>query len=417
MLRVRGLFSFKLPEASVAMADDKLASLPVADEGTVVEIVGADSSCLMHLEGRSRAEHRPVATRHIAEMLAASLPDSLAPIPSRDVQAQRTGPPVSRESDAAAPQQAAVLDGGLAHRLGPLGPAIAGPKSREPDARPTSRTNGHQLSGSTLRERTATAVADPVLRARTARAVDRFARHRVAGLAELDDADGLRTAARAAKASVLADLPAVLERMADAVLARGGRVCWAHTAADANAYIARVAAGGSVVKSKSMATEETGLNEALEQAGARVVETDLGEWIIQLAGERPSHIIAPALHHDRHSILDVFEREAGAVGVSTEPTALNAFARSRLRQEFMTADVGVTGVNFGVAESGSIVLVTNEGNGRLVSTLPRVHVAVMDMERVVATWDQLDLLLTLLTRSATGQRLSTYTNVITGHRR
>jgi len=276
---------------------------------------------------------------------------------------------------------------------------------------------GHQLTVAPLRERTASAVADPVLRARTARAVDRFANGREVALAEVEDPDGLRGAARAAKAAVLADLPAVLERMADAVLARGGHVCWAHTAADANAYIARVAAGGTVVKSKSMATEETGLNDALEATGARVVETDLGEWIIQLATETPSHIIAPALHHDRHSILDLFVRRAGAVALDSEPTALNAFARSRLRQAFLAADVGVTGVNFGVAESGSIVLVTNEGNGRLVSTLPRVHVAVMGMERVVATWDQLDLLLNLLTRSATGQRLTTYTNVITGHRR
>ncbi len=275
----------------------------------------------------------------------------------------------------------------------------------------------HQLAGTTLRQRTATAVADPVLRSRVGRAVDRFAGHREVSLAALEDADGLRHAGRALKAEILADLPAVLEQLADEAQARGVHVCWADSAAEANDYVARIAGGGRVVKSKSMATEETGLNEALEAAGARVVETDLGEWIIQLAGETPSHIIAPALHHDRHSILDVFEQRAAAVGVEPEPEALNRFARSELRREFLAADVGITGVNFGVAESGSLVIVTNEGNGRLVSTLPRTHIAVMGMERVVRTWDEVDLFLTLLTRSATGQALTSYTNIISGPRR
>jgi len=279
----------------------------------------------------------------------------------------------------------------------------------------------HALEGTTLRQRTAAAVADPVLRARVAKAVDRFAGGRRRALAELEDADGLRTAARSVRAEILADLPALLERMADRVAELGGHVCWAETAADANAYVADVAlrAGArTVVKSKSMATEETGLNEALVAAGCRVVETDLGEWIIQLARETPSHIIAPALHHDRHSVLDVFRDEAAAPpDLSTVPEELNRFARARLRAEFLAADVGVSGVNFGVAETGSLVLVTNEGNGRMVTSLPRVHVAVMGMERVVATWDQLDLLLQLLPRSATGQRLSSYTSIITGPRR
>ena len=293
---------------------------------------------------------------------------------------------------------------------------MAEPEVRSP--RRTSQGDGHHLLGTApLRARTATAVADPTLRRRTSSSVDRFAGHKVEGLAELEDSDGLRAGARAAKAEILADLPALLEQLADRFEAHGGHVCWAPTAADANAYVAAVAAGGSVVKSKSMATEETGLNEALEAEGCEVVETDLGEWIIQLAGETPSHIIAPALHHDRYSILEVFEDEAGATGLSADPEALNAFARARLREKFVAADVGVTGVNFGVAESGSLVLVTNEGNGRMVTSLPRTHVAVMGMERVVADWHQLDLMLTLLTRSATGQRLSSYTNVITGPRR
>jgi L-lactate dehydrogenase complex protein LldF len=284
-----------------------------------------------------------------------------------------------------------------------------------------SAPHGHQLAGTTLRERTAAAVADPVLRQRVAKAVDRFARGRQVALAELEDADGLRTAARKVRAEILADLPAVLERMADNVVGNGGHVCWADTAADANAYIASVArrvGARTIVKSKSMATEEIELNAALEAEGCRVVETDLGEWIIQLARETPSHIIAPAVHHDRYSVTDLFKDTAGAPADQSEvPEELNRFARAKLREAFLAADMGISGCNFGVAETGSMVLVTNEGNGRMVTSLPRVHVAVMGMERVVATWEQLDLLLQLLPRSATGQRLSSYTSIVTGPRR
>jgi L-lactate dehydrogenase complex protein LldF len=289
---------------------------------------------------------------------------------------------------------------------------------------------GHLLAGTTLRERTADAVADERLRGNVARAVDRFASHRVDGLAELDTdagegSDGLRRAARAAKHQVLADLPAQLERFADNVLAGGGHVCWAPTAADARRYIVEVVrqagagrpGGVHVAKSKSMATEEIDLNPALEAAGAHVTETDLGEWIIQLAGETPSHIIAPALHKDRHQIKDLFvDTVAAPATLDTEPTALVGFARQRLREVFLAAEVGITGANIAVAETGSIVLVTNEGNGRLVTALPRVHIAVLGMERLAADWAQADLLLALLARSATGQRLSSYTNVVTGTR-
>ena len=281
-------------------------------------------------------------------------------------------------------------------------------------------SGGHTLVGTTLRQRSAAAVADPKLRAKTAAGVDRFAGHRLVGLATLDDPDGLRAAARAIRGQILAELPTLLERFADRVLALGGHVCWAADGAEANAYIAAVAAQRgvrSVVKSKSMATEETGLNEALEAAGARVVETDLGEWIIQLAHETPSHIIAPALHRDRHDVADLFEVVAGGQRPDSAPEVLAAFARERLRAEFLAADMGISGANFGVAGTGSIVLVTNEGNGRLVTSVPPVHVAVMGMERLVASWEQLDLMLNLLARSATGQHLSSYTSVITGPRR
>ncbi|HEY8527715.1 MAG TPA: LutB/LldF family L-lactate oxidation iron-sulfur protein [Acidimicrobiales bacterium] len=278
----------------------------------------------------------------------------------------------------------------------------------------------HQLPGTTLRQRTAAAVADERLRGNVGRAVDRFATKRVEALAELEDPDGLRSAARAVKQHVLAELPDVLERFADAVLARGGHVCWAPTAADARAYVTDVVrrhGARRVAKSKSMATEEIELNAALEAAGAEVVETDLGEWIIQLADETPSHIIAPALHRDRHQIHDLFVDTVGAEPeLGTDPTDLVRFARRRLREVFLAAEVGITGANIGVAETGSIVLVTNEGNEGLVTALPRVHVVVLGMERLTATWDQADLLLTLLARSATGQRLTSYTHVVTGPR-
>jgi L-lactate dehydrogenase complex protein LldF len=292
--------------------------------------------------------------------------------------------------------------------------------SANPSRQPALKGGGHLLPGTTLRQRTAAAVADERLRTNVARAVDRFGSHRVAGLAELDDADGLRRAARAVKHQVLADLPALLERFADQVVSRGGTVWWAPTAADARNHvvgIVRAAGATRVAKSKSMATEEIDLNPALEAAGAEVVETDLGEWIVQLAGETPSHIIAPALHKDRHQIKDLFvDAVAAPATLDTAPTELVGFARRRLRDVFLAADVGITGANLAVADTGSIVLVTNEGNGRLVTALPRTHVVVLGMERLAADWHQADLLLALLARSATGQRLSSYTNVVTGPR-
>jgi L-lactate dehydrogenase complex protein LldF len=277
------------------------------------------------------------------------------------------------------------------------------------------------LSGTSLRERTAEATRDERLQLSLARAIGHFARGRDAAFATLEDGDALRSAARRMRHEILADLPAVLERFADRFVANGGHVHWAADAADANAYIAGVArriGARTVVKGKSMATEETGLNRTLEEDGCTVVETDLGEWIIQIARHTPSHIIAPAVHLDRYQIRDILETQAEpGRKLDTEPERLAAFAREQLRARFLAADLGVTGCNIAVAETGSIVLVENEGNGRLCTTVPRVHIAVMGMERIVDTWDQLDLLINLLARAGTGQHLSTYTNVITGPRR
>lgn len=279
-------------------------------------------------------------------------------------------------------------------------------------------TGTHQLAGTRLRHRTAAATGDDHLRTSLRRALGHFGEGRERALARLDEPEGLRRAARRIRADVLADLPEVLARLADRFAANGGHVCWAPDAAAANRYIADVArrtGARRVVKSKSMATEETGLNDALEEAGLRVVETDLGEWIVQLADETPSHLIAPAVHRDRHQAAEVLERVAGHA-LDPEPAELAGFARRTLREEYLRADLGVSGVNLAVAETGSLVLVTNEGNASLTMGLPRVHVAVMGMERVAATWPQAELLLSLLARSATGQQLTAYTDVISGPR-
>jgi len=278
---------------------------------------------------------------------------------------------------------------------------------------------GFTLTDASLRERTAEASRDLRLRSSLDKAVVKFASGRTGALLAVEDPVGLRTAARRMRHDVLARLPDILERFADNASAAGVQVHWAADAAEANAAItgiARRTGARRVVKGKSMATEETHLNHALEEAGCEVVETDLGEWIIQLAGHTPSHIIAPAVHLDRYQIRDILQPLSDRE-LDTEPEHLAAFAREQLRSRFLAADMGVTGCNVAVAETGSLVLVENEGNGRLSTTVPRVHVAVLGMERIVETWEQADLLLNLLARSGTGQHLSTYTNILTGPRR
>jgi L-lactate dehydrogenase complex protein LldF len=280
-----------------------------------------------------------------------------------------------------------------------------------------------------LRARTAAAVDDDRLHTSISKAVARFGDGRVTAMATLENPDALRSAARRMRHDILSDLPAILEQFAANATAAGVHIHWALTAADANSYIVslaqRLAAekpangpGVVAVKGKSMATEETALNHALEAGGCEVVETDLGEWIIQLAGQTPSHLIAPAVHLDRFQVRDILQRVAPpGEQLSSEPELLARFARRMLRERFLAADLGITGCNLAVAETGSIVLVENEGNGRMSTTVPRVHIAVMGVERIVRTWAEADLTLNLLARSASGQHLSTYTNIITGPRR
>ena len=275
------------------------------------------------------------------------------------------------------------------------------------------------LTTTTLRERAADAVADEHLQGALARFTDALRLKREEAQETLDNYQELRDAARAIRHRVISRLPEVLDRLADRVEAAGGHVFFAQTAEEATGYITRLArARGAelVVKSKSMASEEIHVNDALGSLGIETVETDLGEWIIQLAGETPSHILAPAIHKTRGNVADLFNRIAGG-DLSDVPEELTAFARAQLREKFLTADLGISGVNFGVAETGTLTVVTNEGNGRLVTSVPPVHVAIMGMERVVETFADLDVLLALLTRAATGQEISSYVNLVTGPRR
>lgn len=256
-----------------------------------------------------------------------------------------------------------------------------------------------------------------------ARAIDRGVRSMTAtrsqAMAEFPISDELRHRARAIRLHSLRHLDRLLARFADQVTAGGGVVHFADDATEANQIVAKILEGAGatrVVKSKSMVSEEIDLNTHLESAGVEVVETDLGEYIGQLAGDTPSHIIAPVLHMTREDVGRLFSEQLG-VEYTDDPTRLNLVARETLRPMFLAADAGISGVNMAVADSGTLVVVTNEGNGRLVTTAPRVHIALMGMERVVPGWEDAAVILETLARSATGQRLSVYTNVITGPRR
>jgi L-lactate dehydrogenase complex protein LldF len=199
----------------------------------------------------------------------------------------------------------------------------------------------------------------------------------------------------------------------------GGRVHWASDAQAACRIVLDIANDHNVknvVKAKSMATEEIGLNAALLAAGIDTVETDLGEYIIQLAGTGPSHIIVPAVHLKKEEIADLFSARLN-IEAPADAAALTAIARTTLREKFLNADMGVSGANFLVAETGTLVMVTNEGNGRMCTTLPDLHVAVVGIDKVVPDWEALTVLLKLLARSATGQKISTYTQFFSGPRR
>lgn len=278
-----------------------------------------------------------------------------------------------------------------------------------------------RVAAAAFHRRVDAALADSRLAQALARTTARLAGGRAAAVGALDDADAVRDAARRIRAHTIANLDRYLDQFATEAERRGCRVHWAETAEDARRLITDIARAAGVtmaVKSKSMVTEEIGLNEALADAGVRVVETDLGEYVVQVADDRPSHIIAPIVHWRREDVARLFKERLGASDDDVRDVAdMTAFARRRLREEFLTAGMGISGVNMAVAESGSVCLVTNEGNGRLTTSAPRVHVAVMGLERIVPTAADLAVVLNVLARSATGQPLSVYSTVITGPRR
>jgi len=263
------------------------------------------------------------------------------------------------------------------------------------------------------------ALADTQLRQNLGHATRTIRAKRAAVVGEVDDWEELRRAGSAIKADVMARMPELLEQLEAAVTARGGVVHWARDATEANAIVASlVTATGSdeVVKVKSMATQETGLNEALAAEGIAALETDLAELIVQLSDDRPSHFLVPAIHRNRSEIRDIFLREMPGVDpeLTDEPRRLAMAARSHLRRKFLSARVGISGANFAIADSGTISVVESEGNGRMCLTLPQTLITVMGVEKLLPTWSDLEVFLQLLPRSSTGERMNPYTSMWSG---
>ncbi len=262
------------------------------------------------------------------------------------------------------------------------------------------------------------ALGDPVLQEVISSGQDYMQALQEQAKAELDWPAWL-DAVEAVRSHTIAHLVFYAAQFADNVERLGGRVCFAADAAEAREYVAALVkrkGAKLVVKSKSMVSEEIGLNRALEEAGAEVVETDLGELIVQLAGERPFHIVAPAAHKSLAQIRDLFSTMAGEE-LAADAGVLTTFARHVLREKFLTADIGISGCNFGVAATGTVVLVTNEGNGRMTTTLPQTHVVVMGVERLVPDLQSLEPILAVLPWAGAGERITAYVTAITGPRR
>ena len=271
--------------------------------------------------------------------------------------------------------------------------------------------------------RASRALLDADLREALNRAKTGFLENRRRVFEQLPEQHQIRERAREIKDHTLAHLDYYLEKFEANVEKNGGQVHWASSAAEARDIvvgICRQAAAKRITKGKSMISEEIALNDALQAAGLDVVETDLGEYIIQLADEPPSHIIAPAIHKTRQQITELFHVHHQKHGLTERVTEIPDIvneARTVLRQAFLSADVGITGANFLVAETGSSIIVTNEGNGDLTNTLPAVHVVTASIEKVVPTLEDAGTILRLLARSATGQEMSCYTTISTGPRR
>ncbi len=275
-----------------------------------------------------------------------------------------------------------------------------------------------QVTSMHFKARAGEKLADVKLQAALRKLQGNFVKGRADRVAELDNFQDIRTAAAAIRDRALANLDVYLEEFERNATARGAVVHWAETAEEANRIVCELAARYGVrkaAKSKSMVSEECALNDALEAAGIEVIETDLGEYILQLAHEPPSHIVAPVVHKSKDEVSDLFEEKHGLARKTGIPELCRE-AREMLRPHFLSADMGISGANFVIAETGSTLIVTNEGNGRMVTTLPRVHVTITGIEKVVPTLEDVTTLLRLLPRHGTGQSITNYISVTTGAR-
>lgn len=270
-----------------------------------------------------------------------------------------------------------------------------------------------------LNERVEQAIQDPFLKKSLAGAQERFRTGKANAAEALGNLEEWRKRAEAIRTHTIAHLDYYLEQFSDNVEKNGGTVYFAETNEEAVQYVLQLAQAKqakTVIKAKSMVSEEIHLNDRLAEIGVDAIESDLGEYIIQLAGETPSHIIVPAIHKNRKQVAELFSRVSGQP-LPEDTGELTRYARGVLRDKFLSADIGLSGCNFAVAETGSLVLVSNEGNARLSTTIPKVHVALMGMERIVPGWEELDAVLSLLPRSATGQKITSYVTALSGPRR
>ena len=276
-----------------------------------------------------------------------------------------------------------------------------------------------QVTSNQFKQAASRKLADPKLQKALRNAKGKLVVARSRSILELDNFEEIREAAARIRDFGLQQMDLLLEEWEKKAIAAGTIVHWAETPKQVNELVIEIARKHEVrkiIKSKSMLGEETNLNHALEMAGLDVRETDLGEYIIQQFGETPSHIIAPAVHKSKDDIADLFAEKHGRPRLDNI-AALTHEARDVLRPHFLNADMGISGANFLVAETGSTMIVTNEGNGRMTTTMPRVHVAITGIEKIVPTLEDISLLLRLLTRSATGQSISNYLSFTTGPKR
>ncbi|NTV11912.1 MAG: lactate utilization protein, partial [Zoogloea sp.] len=278
----------------------------------------------------------------------------------------------------------------------------------------------HFVPSEGFRERARASVENPKLRTSFRGAMDFLMAKRAAQFPDPAELASLRDLGEGIRRAALSRLPDLLEELEAKLVANGVKVHWAETPEDANLIFLRIAgrhAAKRVIKGKSMVSEEVELNHALHEAGIAALESDMGEYIVQLADEKPSHIIMPAIHKTKADIARLFAERIPGVDYTDSVDELIQIGRRVLREKFFEADIGVSGVNFMVAETGTLCLVENEGNGRMSTTVPDVHIAITGIEKVIPKLEHLAPLLSLLPRSATGQAITTYVNLISGPRK